>query len=242
MKKIIHPEWPAPDNVHAYSTTRIGGESVAPFESLNLGLHVGDSKSAVLKNRQNISSTLELPDNITWLNQIHSNDVIVTHNNQTIPNADAIISDNPNQVCVIMTADCLPILLTNQKGTEVAAIHAGWKGLEKDIIHNTLSKFKSSNDSILAWLGPCISQEKYQVGYPLLKIFTDKSVDNKLAFIKQGKDYYLCLKSIATNQLKSAGVDMIFKDNHCTHHDKDLFFSYRREQTTGRMATLIYFD
>ena len=165
---IIKPNWPAPANVFAASTTRQGGVSQAPFDTFNVAHHVGDSPDDVQKNRVILRETLALPSEPLWLNQTHSNSVSTGGNCE----ADAAYTREPNTPLVIMTADCLPILLCDTEGTEVAAIHAGWRGLAHGVIENTLKHFSAKPENILAWLGPAIGPSAFEVGQDVYDAFT----------------------------------------------------------------------
>ncbi len=239
--KTITPDWPAPPIVKAYTTTRLGGTSLPPFDSLNIGYSSGDNKSSVEQNRHLVYQSLQLPSEPVWRKQIHSN--IACAADSAIQEADALYSNQPNQVCAIQTADCLPILLCNQVGTEVAAIHAGWRGLADNIIANTLALFSSPKQHLLAWLGPAISQEHFEVGTDVRDSFLKQNSKNTQAFIphpKQANKYFADLYQLARLQLRALGITAIYGANYCTYSNKQHFFSYRRDHITGRMASLIW--
>jgi hypothetical protein len=238
---LITPNWSAPINVRAYSTTRLGGFSVAPYESLNLGTHVGDDATAVEKNRQALVQLTGSKMPPLWLNQVHGTQVISAQNWQTGVEADAIYSNQPNQVCTIMTADCLPVLLCDTQGHQVAAIHAGWRGLLNGVIENTVSQFQGARQEIMAWLGPAIGPDKFEVGPEVREAFIAHSAEADSAFKTSKSSHYLAdIYQLATQRLAVMGITDISGGNFCTATEKQRFFSYRRDGKTGRMATLIW--
>lgn len=245
MINIIQPNWPAPNNVHAFTTTRKGGVSQPPFDEANFALHVNDNKLSVLKNREQLKLQFNLPNDIFWLNQIHSTKVITLPqiSSTVLCDADASYSNQKNQVSVVMTADCLPILLCNENGTEIASVHAGWRGLCNGIIQNTLSLFNSPPANIMAWLGPAIGPTAFEVGEEVKIQFLNKNPDNSAAFVDFSKGKYLAnLYLLASIELNRLGVDLIFGGDYCTYNQEALFYSYRKNNVTGRMASLIWFD
>ncbi|MEP0354511.1 MAG: peptidoglycan editing factor PgeF [Paraglaciecola sp.] len=244
---FIYPDWPAPKNIKAYVSTRKGGFSRSPFDSFNVGQHVKDDVTIVNKNR----SLLPLHENITWLNQTHSTTCINLDIPQPIQvEADASISRTKHQVCGVMTADCLPVLLCDKKGTIVAAVHAGWRGLAAGIIENTIIAMNSKSSDIIAWLGPAISQEYFEVGKEVKAAF-DKYPDAFVAKDSVKTDKFLTdLYLIAKQKLQFLGIDNVYGGDFCTYGQKDCFFSHRRAThelndgsgpaTTGRMVSAIY--
>ena len=168
MLSLIVPDWPAPSNVFAYTSTRQGGESTGVYAGCNVGLHVGDNASHVLANRAGLPES----DRLVWLNQVHGNTVVVLDATSLAletgaTEADASLSRTPDVACAIMTADCVPVLLTNKAGTEVAAVHAGWQGLDSQIIAETVKRLHACSQDLLAWIGPAISQACYEVICPI---------------------------------------------------------------------------
>lgn len=225
---LVTPGWTAPGNVIAYTTTREGGASVAPFASLNVGDHVGDIPASVARNR----GRLPFCDRIHWLQQIHSNHVVTLPSDEC--KADAAISRTPGAFCAVMTADCVPLLLTNHSGSEVAAIHAGWKGLESSIIANTVEAMHSAADDLIAWIGPAISGENYEVDVQLAERFS--AVPN--AILKRTANKALLnLPDVAYWQLNQAGVRNVTQSGYCTYADDVRFFSHRRATHEGLSAT-----
>lgn len=243
--QVINPNWNVPKNIHAFTTTREGGVSLAPYFSFNLGDHVGDNKSAVKTNRTLLVEKLGLPQTPIFLTQTHSTQVIhLPYSGQNLE-ADAVYTNVPHQVCAVMTADCLPVLFTTASGNEVAAAHAGWRGLCDGVLEETVKYFQAKPEDIIAWFGPAIGPTAFQVGIDVVKQFVAVDEKAKLAFqpdaIEEGK-YLGNLYQIATQRLNNLGITQIYGRNHCTFNEKELFFSYRRDNQTGRMASVIWFE
>lgn len=238
--KFITPGWKLSKHIHAVTTTRMGGFSQIPFDSFNLALHVGDSEESVLKNRALLSQTLKLPSEPVWLNQQHTNRVIDAAHPENL-NADGSYTNKKNMVCVVMTADCLPILLCNKNETEIAALHAGWKGLLNGIVENGVKRFESDKKDIVAYLGPAISQSCFEVGEEVRDGFVHLLPELKSAFKNSKPEKFLMdIYSAAKIILYQQGITDIYNDSSCTYQQKELFYSYRREKITGRIATLIW--
>ncbi len=247
MSNFIQPDWPAPANVKALSTTRKGGMSQGIYSGLNLGLHVCDDPETVLQNRQLLSVTAGLPNPPHWLNQIHSTEVVAINTPEAqleIPSADASYTRLPNQVSIVMTADCLPLLVCDKAGTVVAAIHAGWRGLLDGIIENTLEQMQVSPAELLVWLGPAISQSHFEVGNEVRAAFVARDPQATSAFKSHGDKWLADLYALARQRLHAAGVNAadIYGGEHCTYQQRELFYSYRRDCYTGRQASLIYLE
>lgn len=239
--EIIHPDWPAPKNVSAISTTRLGGISAGIYASNNLALHVSDDVSVVEQNRENLVNRCKLPKQIKWLTQTHG--TVAVDASDSNCEADASYSDRAKQVCVVMTADCLPILLCDKSGEQVAAIHAGWRGLLNGVIENTLDKFQGKNSEILAWLGPAIGQSAFTVGHEVYDAFIQHRSDSKNHFQPTKNNKYLAnMVGLARLRLNIAGITSIFGGKYCTYTDEKRFYSYRRDGVCGRMASLIWLD
>ena len=236
--KFITPNWPAPANVKALQTTRNGGISVAPYNSFNLGSHVRDNPNHVAQNRQSLSQFL--PSEPVWLNQVHGINVIDAANTACAPDADASYTTQKNVVCVTMTADCLPILLCDTAGTLVASIHAGWRSLCDGVIEATIAKMGAESSQLMAWFGPAIGPNAFEVGAEVREQFIAKDAQAKLAFKQHGNKYLSNIYQIATQRLNNCGVTRIDGGNFCTYSQTDQFFSFRRDGATGRMATLIW--
>lgn len=241
--KFITPDWSAPHGIHALTTTRDGGISQAPFDSLNLGDHVGDSPDDVAANRALLVQLAGLPQPPCYLNQTHSTRVIDLPYVGEDLNADAVYTNQPNQVCLVMTADCLPVLFCSKDGQEVAAAHAGWRGLCSGILENTVSRFACPVGDIQVWLGPAIGAAAFQVGEEVCEQFCAFDPNAAQAFAQDptasGK-FLADIYHIASQRLNLLGIRHISGGNHCTYRDKEHFFSYRRDGQTGRMASLIW--
>lgn len=241
---FIQPNWPAPPNVKALQTTRAGGVSKDAFASLNLGAHVSDDPLAVAKNRQLLSAYL--PSEPVWVNQVHGVEVIDAAICSCLENADASFTTKPNVVCVTMTADCLPVLLCDKKGSVVAAVHAGWRGLCDGVIEAAVAKMQVPANEILVWLGPAIGPDAFEVGDEVREQFMAKDSKAALAFIPHS-DKWLCnIYQIARQRLNAVGVTEIYgasvNEDFCTYTDKARFFSFRRDSVTGRMASMIWLE
>lgn len=242
MNKIEHclvPDWPAPANIHAATTLRSGGVSYGVFNSLNPAAHVGDNADLVRQNRKIIKDMLALPSEPVWLEQIHSNRVVNAVKTEALQQADASYSGDPNIVCAVMTADCLPLLVCSTDGSKVAAIHAGWRGLLAGIISNTITAMQTRN--VLIWLGPAIGADCFEVGAEVRDAFIEKSSAFSLAFEKKTNGKWLAdIYQLARIDLAALGINSIYGGNFCTVTEEDRFYSYRRDKETGRMATLIW--
>ncbi len=240
----IKPDWPAPKQVKAISTTRRGGYSQAPFDSLNLGTHVEDDLATVLNNRAKLKQALSLPSEPVWLEQSHSTQVVDADNNASPLTADASVSHQSGKVCIVMTADCLPVLLTNNAGTMIAAAHAGWRGLNDGILESTINRMQSPPEDIIAWLGPAIGSEHFEVGGEVREAFMKQHKESVQAFVAgENEDkWFADIYKLARIRLAAMGVSRVYGGGYCTYADKERFFSYRREAMTGRMASLIWLD
>jgi polyphenol oxidase len=240
-KHWLQPDWPAPANVHAATTLRTGGVSLGEFASLNPATHVGDNPDKVRQNRQIITTMLDLPSEPVWLNQTHSNHAVKADITNSPPQADASYTDQPSIVCVVMTADCLPLLVCSADGGEIAAIHAGWRGLLDGIIDNTIAALQ--NNDVLVWLGPAIGPECFEVGDEVHTAYVAKSAEYAYAFKQRSQDKWLAdIYQLARINLAFLGVDKIYGGGFCTVTEHERFYSYRRDKVTGRMATLIWRD
>lgn len=239
---FIIPNWPVPANVVALQTTRLGGVSSAPFDSLNLGAHVNDDPIAVAKNRQLLSPYL--PNEPVWVNQVHGIEVIDAAQSACLQNADASYTTKPNVVCVTMTADCLPVLLCDKAGTVVAAVHAGWRGLCDGVIEAAVNKLPVEHSEILAWLGPAIGPKAFEVGSEVRAQFIAKDAQAASAFQTNGNKWLGDIYQIARQRLNYLGVTQIYggsvNEDFCTYTDATRFYSFRRDDVTGRMASLIW--
>jgi YfiH family protein len=235
----VNIDWPAPKNVHAVSTLRTGGISKPPYNSFNLAGHVGDDKFSVEVNRERLRSLLNLPSEPVWLEQTHSNKVVCLDAQPLNLQVDASYTLNTGVICAVVTADCLPILLCNESGTKIAAIHAGWRGLLSGIVEKTINALHDPD--LIAWLGPAIGPNWFEVGEEVQMDFLNKSSVFSSAFRKQENNKCLMdICQLARIILAELGVKHVFGGGFCTVTEKDRFFSYRRDSKTGRMATLIW--
>ncbi len=233
-------DWPAPAGVHAATSLREGGVSPAPWASLNLARHVGDDPDRVAENRRRLG----LPAEPIWLDQVHGTGVIradAVAPGET-PRADAAWTDRPGTICVVLTADCLPVLFCDRAGTRVAAAHAGWRGLAAGVLEATVSALGCPGHALLAWLGPAIGPEAYEVDAAVRAAFLDTDSGAATAFrpVRPGH-WRLDLYALARRRLERLGVTVSGGD-HCTFSEADRFYSYRRDGRTGRMASVIWFD
>jgi YfiH family protein len=241
---FIYPNWPAPSNVKALQTMRNGGVSSGAFASLNMGGHVGDDPIAVAKNRQLLSQYL--PSEPVWVNQVHGTEVIDASISGCLQNADASFARKKNVVCVTMTADCLPLLLCDTKGTVAAAVHAGWRGLCDGVIEAAIAKMQVPASEILVWLGPAIGPNAFEVGADVKAQFVEKDGQAELAFKPHAHKWLCNLYLIAKQRLNNLGVTQIYgasvNEDFCTYSDKARFFSFRRDHVTGRMASMVWLE
>ena len=228
----LHANWPAPKNIHALTTTKT---------SNNLALHVGDSEEHVLANRTALRKNLNLPAEPIWLNQTHTNTCVRVEDG-ILRDADATVTSSTTHPLAIMTADCLPIVLCNQDGTEIAAIHAGWRGLLNGIIENTLDKMHSPKHTLMAWTGPAICDNCFEVGQEVPDAFIQRYACTASAFRPHHNKSLGNLPKIAELILNYHGVHAVYHANACTFEQENAFYSYRRTSQTGRMATLIWFN
>lgn len=238
------PKWPIPSTVKALYTTRSGGVSQSPFDSLNLADHVGDDLGRVARNRAILNRgallSQPLPSAPCWLQQTHST-TVVTLESEKNREADGAITRQADTIAVVMTADCLPILLCNRSGTEVAAVHAGWRGLLDGIVQIAIAKMQSPANELMAWIGPAISQSKFEVGDEVRQAFVDKYASADKRFMSNRPAHWLCdLPALVVDLLKRLGVADVTQSNLCSFTNDADFFSYRRETVTGRMASLIW--
>ena len=252
MDKTHHiiPNWPVPANVRACITSRKGGVSLAPYASNNLGLHVGDEPVRVGQNRAALCEQLGLTKAPQWLEQIHGIKVVDAKDDGLVRTADGSFSKEVGQACLVMTADCLPILLCDEAGTQVAAIHCGWRSLAKGITAKALEKFTGSPKKILAYLGPAISQPHFEVGVDVLEAFFESAltpahadaIANAFVSAQRPLHFYADIYALARAELNALGVTQIFGGDYCTYSQAEDFYSYRRDKVTGRMASMIWLE
>ncbi len=244
MNAFVYPEWPAPAQVHALTTTRVDGTSSGSYSSFNLADHVGDKAQSVAANRLQLHALLpNLPAEPLWLNQVHGSHAVFAESALPGAEADASICCDERHVCAILSADCLPILLCDDRGTVVAAAHAGWRGLVAGVVEATIARMDVNAAHLLTWLGPAIGPQAFEVGEDVRSIFVahDPAAESAFVALKPGK--WLCdLYLLARQRLAAAGVTKVYGGNFCTFNEAERFYSYRRDQQTGRMATLIWLD
>ncbi len=241
MLDVITPHWPAPPQVKAYTTTRHGGVSYPPYDSFNLAEHVGDDAQAVATNRTILAETLKLPTEPIWLTQVHSTQAIAAQSTYLNGTADATYTHQTGQICVVLTADCLPVLLCDRQGTTVAAVHAGWRGLAAGILETILQYFQVPAQDILVWLGPAIGPQAFEVGDEVRTAFIQALPLAQAAFTPSRQGHWLAnLYQLAQQRLNQQGVTHIYGGDFCTYTDPARFYSYRRDKITGRMASLIW--
>jgi YfiH family protein len=237
---FILPDWPAPDSVKSLQTTRTGGVSLPPYDTMNLGLHVGDDPVRVNRNRQSLSTLL--PTEPVWLEQVHGIEVADADLAACRVVADASVARKHGSVCVVMTADCLPVLLCDEGGTVVGAAHAGWRGLCDGVIEATVQVMAVEPRKLMAWLGPAIGQAAFEVGGEVRDAFIAKHAQAKEAFVARGDagKYHADIYLLARQRLHALGITRVYGGDYCTWHQQAAFFSYRRDGVTGRMGTFIW--
>ena len=242
----LKPDWSAPDRVRALSTTRAGGVSGRPWDSLNLGSHVEDNPDNVQQNRLRLAESADLTsERIGWLNQVHGTDVVelTPDNVGQIAKADASYTRHPGIACAILTADCLPVVLSDSEGTVVGAAHCGWRSLCGGVIENLVSAMAVAPETLQAWLGPAIGPDSFEVGPEVRDAFLDHGPKAVHAFRAEGArsgHFMADIYALATLRLNHLGVSNVTGGGLCTVKDSDRFFSYRRDGRTGRMATLVW--
>lgn len=232
------PDWPAPAHVRACVTTRAGGISQAPFDSLNLGDHVEDDPQAVAGNRQILTTALHCQP--AWLRQVHGVQVVEADPAQVVE-ADASWSATPGIASAVLTADCLPALFCDRAGTRVAAAHAGWRGLAGGVLEATLDALALPAQEVLVWLGPAIGPQAFEVGAEVREAFLAGHAEAAQAFVPSvhaGK-FMADIYQLARIRLAARGVTAVYGDGFCTVSDTR-FYSYRRAARTGRFASLIW--
>jgi YfiH family protein len=239
----IRPDWPAPARVRALSTTRVGGVSRGSYTSFNLGTHVGDLPESVAANRAKLQLSLgnAWP---RWLSQVHGTRVAVLDGMPARESADAALAAEPGEACVVMTADCLPVIFCDRHGTRVAAAHAGWRGLSAGVLEATMAAMQIPPAELMAWFGPAIGPQAYEVGEEVRAAFLQQSAKAAAAF-KPGKasgKWWCDLYLLARQRLETLGVKSIHGGGFCTFTERDRFFSFRRDGECGRMATLVWLE
>lgn len=244
MKPPVYltPDWPAPANIRALFTTREGGASQGTFAGFNIGLGAGDDAAAVSANRAALREAL--PGEATWLRQVHGIRCVRLPGADDLT-ADAAWTDDIGIVCAVQVADCMPVFLARQDGSAVAVAHAGWRGMAAGVIESTVGAMRNAATPIVAWLGPCIGPQTFEVGPEVREAFLDQDAGAGLAFLDRGNGKWLAnLPALARRRLNRLGVNAVFGGDACTYSDPARFYSYRRAthegQRTGRMAALIW--
>lgn len=239
----IKPDWPTPAHIKAYTTVKTSWGGRQPYHDINKGNYTAQHPAYVSESKS-LTELLGLPDDPIWITQTHSSIAIEAKPENKENTADASYTTEPNRVCVVMTADCLPILMTNRAGNCVAAIHAGWRGLAAGIIETTLTAIKLPPEEILIWLGPAIGPTKFEVGIDVYEAFIHQHPQSEQAFLPHREGKWLAnLYDLARLRLQSLGINQIYGGNFCTFSQEELFFSYRRDKGhTGRMASLIWIE
>jgi YfiH family protein len=240
----ILPDWPVPPEVRALSTQRRGGVSAAPYESLNLGAHVGDDAEAVGENRRRLGAAARLPAAPVWLSQEHGAHVLDLDGTHDAPAvADASFTHRPGRVCAILTADCLPVLLASDSGAGVAAAHAGWRGLAAGVIEATVRALALAPESLVAWLGPAIGPAHFEIGAEVRDVLLRADPQAEAAFERNPRGRYMAdLAALARSRLERLGIPRIYGGDACTYAAPEDYFSHRRDGQTGRQATLIWLE
>ena len=237
----VVPDWPAPDRVRAFVTTRAGGVSAGEYASMNLGTSSGDAPAAVSRNRAIVRELL--PAEPRWLAQVHGNVVarIDEIDPDAVPQADAAITRTRHTVCTVLTADCLPLFLCDDSGERVAVAHAGWRGMAAGVIENTVQAMDATPRSLLAWMGPAIGPEAFEVGAEVRDAFVAVDANAASAFRAHREGKFLAdLYALARQRLARTGVTRVHGGGFCTLRDRDRFFSYRREKKSGRMGAFVW--
>lgn len=242
----LQPDWPASPNVRGLMTTRAGGVSVAPYASLNLAAHVGDDALSVAENRSILRR--HLPAEPLWLTQVHGDRVAEAGVDAEGTEADASVARSPNRVCTVMTADCLPVLFCDAAGTVAAAAHAGWRGLAGGVLERTVEAMRVPPETVMAWLGAAIGPDSFEVGPEVREAFIANDPLAATAFrpalpgtLDEAPRKWLAdIYALARLRLARIGVTQVYGGGLCTLRDAERFYSYRREQKTGRMASLVW--
>ena len=241
---LIVPDWPTPRRVRSLSTTRLGGSSQGAYAGCNLGLHVGDDPQAVAANRAQLGALIG--SSPRWLEQVHGTTVVdaaLLSPDVPPPQADAAFARQPGVPCVVMTADCLPVLFCDRAGSTVAAAHAGWRGLAGGVLQNTVAAMKVPPLEIMAYLGPAIGADAFEVGQDVWDAFCLPMPRAEVAFTDIGAGKYLAdIYALARLVLQDVGVNQIYGGQHCTVLERDVFFSYRRDGQTGRMVSAVWLE
>ena len=241
--EFINPVWDAPPNVRALTSTRDGGVSMAPYNSLNVADHVDDDPDSIAINRDRLAASARLPSDPVWLKQVHGKTIIDAAVATPATEADGSVSSVPDIVCAVLTADCLPVFLCDQAGGQAAVLHAGWRGLSAGIIEQGVRAMSAPAPELLAWLGPAIGPDVFEVGTDVRQVFIRHDPQAQTAFKASGHNKWLAdIYLLARMRLQALGLKQITGGDYCTYSDEDRFFSFRRDGKCGRMASLIWLD
>lgn len=253
MSPVLRADWPAPHGVQAFTTLRHGsGVSTPPFDSFNLGMRCGDDAAAVMANRRQLVEHCALPSEPHWLRQVHGVDVVrfdapavaspvATAGEGAESEADASITSMPGTVLAILTADCLPVVFAADDGSEVAVAHAGWRGLATGVLESIVATMQTPPANIMAWLGPAAAPDAYEIGEEVFAAFVSRDARSEIAFVATRPDHWhVDLYALARMRLADTGVTRVFGGGLCTISDPQRFYSHRRDQRSGRMATVVY--
>ncbi|MCX2795917.1 peptidoglycan editing factor PgeF [Microbulbifer thermotolerans] len=250
-ENYLFPRWPAPSNVRAATSLRSGGTSGAPYTAFNLATHVGDDDQSVADNRKRLQRDLRLPAEPQWLEQIHSDRVVLARADGLVRTADASFATSPGAVCAVLTADCLPVLFCDQSGTRVAAAHAGWRGLAGGVLRTSVEALDCDPAELLVWLGPAIGPQAFETGVDVLEAFFENALSGAHTeaiaqcfrpHTQKPLHFLADIYALARAELHQLGVDAIYGGDRCTFTEEAHFYSYRRDKITGRMATLIWLE
>lgn len=240
----LKPDWPAPDNIIAFTSLREGGVSEAPYDSWNLADHVGDRQSAVSGNRRRLAELLPASTKMFWLQQVHGDEIHqpTAGGQLEVPAGDAWFCEHAEQACCILTADCIPVLICDSRGQQLAAVHAGWRGVANGLISKVMKRFDSSADQLLVWLGPCISSAHFRVGNDVRDTLLG-ALRNPLSGVYRADNEegfsYVDLVSIVRAQCQEFGVSQVYGGDYCSFSEPERYYSYRRDAVTGRNVSLI---
>lgn len=238
----IEPAWSAPRRVRACFTTRLGGYSAPPWNGLNLATHVGDRPRDVTRNRAALRTALSLPGEPAWLDQRHGHGVVCLDDARAGKVGDAAFARTRGKVCAVLVADCVPVLLCDRRGRQVAAVHAGWRGLAGGVIASAIAPLAGAPRDLLAWIGPAIGPAAYATGPEVRARFVAADAGAAVAFERRGSQWHMDLQALAARKLAALGVRHIETARECVHAMEDRYFSYRRDRVTGRMAALIWIE
>lgn len=243
MLELISPDWSDLPDVEVFCSTRLGGGSRPPYAGFNLAQHVGDNIEVVEENRALLRAMLPGKPDLQWLNQVHGQMIVPIQDSGDPITADGLVTTAQGIACCVQTADCLPVVLVSERQSEVAAVHAGWRGLAAGILEQAISKMKTPASDLRAWLGPAIGPCHFEVGEEVREAFLASplvGVDECFVATSAPGKYMADLQQLARLRLAAAGVPRVDSSNRCSYCETELFYSYRRDQLTGRNVTGVY--